>query len=397
MKVTPFALFLLGCSSLHALEMAPMFKAEDVDTNIEIGYGLAIADVQGDGKPDILLADKSQIVWYENPTWKKHVIAENLTPKDNVCIAARDIDGDGKCEIAVGAEWNPSDTVNSGAVFYLIAPADRTQKWEPVKLHAEPTTHRMKWVQREEGRFDLVVVPLHGKGNVKGEGEGVKVLAYQKPANPKDEWKMEVVSDDMHLTHNFDVVPRLDDSQREAVVIGGLEGVTTALWDKDKLISKHTLEHFSYQPELPGIGEIRVGKLGQDKIMVATVEPMHGNTLAFYTIDAKKTGSTTPVRGVLDAELVDGHALAVGDLLGLGRDQIVVGWRAMSSKLEKVGIKLYIPNNEAGNEWRLYLIDDNTMACEDIALADLNGDKKLDIIASGRRTKNVKVYWNTLP
>ena len=31
------------------------------------------------------------------------VMAENLTPKDNVCIAAQDIDGDGKCEVAVGA------------------------------------------------------------------------------------------------------------------------------------------------------------------------------------------------------------------------------------------------------------------------------------------------------
>ena len=45
------------------------------------------------------------------------ILAENLTEKDNVCIAARDIDGSGKCSIAVGAEWNPSDTVNSGAIL----------------------------------------------------------------------------------------------------------------------------------------------------------------------------------------------------------------------------------------------------------------------------------------
>jgi hypothetical protein len=76
----------------------------------------------------------------------------NLTKNDNVCIAAQDIDGDGKCEVAVGAEWNPGDTVNSGAVFYLIPPADRTQKWEPVKFPSvEPTTHRMKWIKLGEG------------------------------------------------------------------------------------------------------------------------------------------------------------------------------------------------------------------------------------------------------
>ena len=82
----------------------PKFRAQDIDTAVNIGYGIAIADVDGDGKPDILLADKNTIQWYQNPTWKKHVIAENLTKEDNVCVAARDLDGDGKAEIAIGAE-----------------------------------------------------------------------------------------------------------------------------------------------------------------------------------------------------------------------------------------------------------------------------------------------------
>src|SRR5215212_4499743 len=123
-------LALLFAPRSHAQTKNPAFRAQDVDTQIEIGYGLAIADVQGDGKPDILLADKKQFVWYEAPSWTKHIIAENLTEKDNVCIAARDIDEDGKCEIAVGAEWNPGDTVNSGAVFYLMPAEDRTHQWE---------------------------------------------------------------------------------------------------------------------------------------------------------------------------------------------------------------------------------------------------------------------------
>src|SRR6266704_5704639 len=132
------------------------FSAVEIDTKIEIGYGVAVADVDGDKKPDILLADKKQFVWYRNPAWEKFVLAENLTKLDNVCLAAADIDGDGKAEIAVGAGWNPSDTVNSGAVFYLVAPRDRTQKWEPIELPHEPTVHRMRWVQNSSGHFEFV-------------------------------------------------------------------------------------------------------------------------------------------------------------------------------------------------------------------------------------------------
>ena len=98
----------------------PNFEPQTIDDNIAIGYGLALGDVDGDGKTDILLADKKQFVWYRNGDWKKFVLAENLTEHDNVCIAAEDLNGDGKVEVAVGAQWNPSETSNeqqSGSVF----------------------------------------------------------------------------------------------------------------------------------------------------------------------------------------------------------------------------------------------------------------------------------------
>jgi hypothetical protein len=47
-----------------------------------------------------------------------------------------------------------------------------------------------------------------------------------------------------------------------------------------------------------------------------------------------------------------------------------------------------------GKNWRATMLDDNGIACEDLCLADLNGDGKLDIVASGRATKNVKIYLN---
>ena len=407
MKTLPLALALAATTTLAA-PPEPKFSAQDLDVKIEIGYGLAIADVDGDGKPDILLADKKQFVWYRNPgkrgvAWDKFVLAENLTEKDNVCIAARDIDGDGKCEIAVGAEWNPGDTVNSGAVFYLIPPADRTQKWDAVKFPSvEPTTHRMKWVQRgknEDGkpRYDLVVVPLHGRGNKNGEGAGVKVIAYQMPKDPRGVWKSEIVSDDMHMTHNFDLSRVQEFPDHESVLLAGKEGfknVPDGLggWGTAWFTSKDAVP-----PNTDGAGEIRWGHFPKAekafRAIVATIEPMHGNSVAVYRAAVREDKSQYQTRTVLDSTLEDGHALACGDVLGLGRDQIVVGWRAMQKKDAKVGIKMFVPD-EQGEKWTQHLIDDNTMACEDLVLADLDGDGKLDIVASGRGTKNVKIYWN---
>lgn len=378
----PFSLAHAGAANLPALRM----RAQTIDTKIQIGYGLAIADVDGDGKDDVLLADARQIVWYRNPTWEKFVMAEQLTAKDNVCIAARDLDGDGKAEVAVGAEWNPGDTLNSGAVFLLEPPADRTQRWAAKKLPHEPTTHRMHWVQGSEGKFSLAVLPLHGRGNkTTGEGDGVKFLGYGWPWREGARTPALLPEDSpFHQTHNFDPGDARRDTQGAPLLVATKEGVRRI--DPREWGGKARV--VTTRPA----GEVRGGRAG--KMFVATIEPMHGNEVAVYPMPAAETGDWTPGRVVLDDTLVQGHGLAVGDLLGVGSDQIVAGWRG-GTPGAKVGIKLFAATNARGDQWKLHaLIDDNEMACEDLKLADLDGDGRLDVIAAGRATKNVVIYWN---
>ena len=160
----------------------PEFKWRSVEIDeIEIGYGVKLADVDGDGKTDIVLADKKTVQWYQNPSWTKHVIAQDLTARDNVCIAARDIDGDGKCEIAIGGQWNYKESVKDGAVFYLDPPTDPAQSWTPIELHHEPSVHRMHWVKTGTDQFKLMVKPLRGPGSSDGTGNGLRLLQYTRP------------------------------------------------------------------------------------------------------------------------------------------------------------------------------------------------------------------------
>ena len=358
----------------------PLFEAQTIDDKVSIGYGLAIGDVDGDKKPDILLADKKQFVWYRNGDWKRFVMIENLTEGDNVCIAARDIDGDGKVEVAVGAQWVPSetsDTLKSGSVHYLIRPKDPTKLWTAIKLHHEPTVHRMKWVKTGKS-YQLVVVPLHGRGNKNGEGNGVKIISYEMGKDPRKQWKYYVIDQSMHLTHNFDV--NKFGAEIEPIHIAGKEGI------KSFQFINNRWEEYALESQ---VGNISFGEVRISDGFFASISPMHGNELSVQELSLNNPSS----RIVLTKDLNQGHALATDDLLAFGLEQVIVGWREPNSE-GKVGLKIFVSKNSNLSDWTDYWIDDNGVACEDLQLADLNGDGKKDVIASGRSTHNLKIYWN---
>jgi hypothetical protein len=391
-----FALASAALVSLAAAEPpAPQFQKVTVDDAVGIGYGVAASDVDGDGKVDLVLADKDVIAWYRNPRWEKHVIARQLTAHDHVCVAAADLDGDGKAEIAVGAGWNPSDTTGSGALFFLVPPTDRTAPWHPIPLPHEPTIHRIRWARDWQDRLTLVSVPLHGRGNDPrtGEGAGVKIQRYLPPAPFDGTWNSFPIADTLHKTHNFDLV-QWDDDVADELLIASREGVFLSNWSPESNALQLTALGTN---DIGGAGEVRAGSLAGNRRFVAAIEPMHGDHLAVYLPTAEGTSRGPWQRHPLDDSLAEGHALACGDLLGIGRDQIVAGWRSMNRPGIRVGVRLYTPLDETGRHWRTTVVDDNTVACEDLALADLDGDGRLDIVTAGRATKNLCIFYNKTP
>jgi len=242
-----------------------------------------------------------------------------------------------------------------------------------------------------------VVTPLHGRGNKNGEGEGVRILSCRLPSNPEveAEWKTEVINDGFHMTHNFEPV-HWAGLARPELLLACKEGVFHLMQQAGRWRAMPIAGNNPGESGFTGAGEVRAGKLpGGDRFFV-TVEPMHGNQEVVYTPPDKSNPEGLWKRHVLDTTLKEGHALACGDLLGVGSDQFVVGWRQKNEE-GKVGIKLFVPLDSRGEHWKQSLVDDNAMACEDLCLADLDGDGRLDIVASGRATKNVRIYFNQRP
>jgi uncharacterized protein YbbC (DUF1343 family)/CubicO group peptidase (beta-lactamase class C family) len=379
-------------AAADAAVIAPRFERVVLDEAVGIGYGVAIADVDGDGRDDLLLIDQHEVRAYVAPRFDRRAISGKLSERDHVCLAARDVDGKPGCELAVGGEWNPDDTLASGALFLLAPPADRGDAkslWSARELPHEPTLHRMKWIVDRRGRASLVVVPLHGRGNRDGQGDGARILEYLPPTGDQTDWTTRLVDSTLHQAHNLAVV-EWDGDADEELLVAAHEGVFLfdrdgERWTKRELVGPH-----AGHPDFRGASEVRLGRFANGRRYLATVEPFHGNSLVVYVEPAATKGIWT--RRVLDDSLSEAHALACGDLLSRGDEQIVVGWRRPDAR-GKTGLRLFAPVTTDPPEFVHADLDDH-VACEDLALGDLDGDGKPDLVAAGRASHDLVLFKN---
>jgi hypothetical protein len=132
-----------------------------------------------------------------------------------------------------------------------------------------------------------------------------------------------------------------------------------------------------------GSSEVRMGRIGKQRVLAA-IEPWHGSQVVVY-LERGKTWQ----RVVIEDTLVNGHALAVGDVDGDGRDEIVAGFRGKGFRLF-----LYRAADAAGEKWTREVIDDGGIAAADCKIEDFTGDGRPDIACIGASTGNLKLYEN---
>lgn len=381
-RISAFIGLAIICFTATADDQIPVFESKVIDGNVgKVCYAVTVADVDNDGDADIIALTENRVVWYEQPSWAAHVILQDQTPPDNVCIAPHDIDGDGFVDFAIGAGWT-----KTGTVHWIHRGPDPTALWTVAAIGEETSVHRVRWADvLGKGTPQLVISPLNAS-----IGNGVRLLAYEIPKNPaSSRWTSTVLDSDLNRLHNHWHVD-FDDNDSIDTITASREGLslvrrTDSGWQRTHLTDGAT---GAEDPNLNGAGEVKVGKLPDGGRFLTSVEPMHGTQLAVYVQTDKDTAWT---RHVIDSGFVRGHALWTADFNGDGTDEIAFGH---SDTPQKFGVNVYYATNVGGTEWKKQVIDEGGIATEDLVVADLTGDGRPDIVAGGRATHNVKLYIN---
>ncbi len=377
----------------------PRFRIQELPEKLGVGYAVTLADVNGDGKKDIVVVDTNRVLWFENPTWKKHIIIEGGTRADNVCIDAYDIDGDGHIDFALGADWKPFNTKSGGTLQWLKRGPTLADPWQIIPIATEPTVHRIRFVDIDgNGRRALVSCPLMGRDSSQNanwaDGSPVRVTAYRIPNDPiKERWIPEVLNEALHVVHNLWPIPR-QAGKGQDILCASYEGISLLSPTGGKWQLTHLGTGNQENPQSSrGTSEIKQGKLKNGRRFLAAIEPWHGNQVVVYTEPAGQNKLWE--RHVVDADLKWGHGVWTADLDGDGSDELIIGVRDdLDQKDRRRGVRLYRALDEAGARWGRHILDSGGVAVEDLVAGDLDGDGRADIIAVGRATHNIRIYWN---
>jgi hypothetical protein len=359
---------------------APGFIAHTIAAGLSEGYQVVVSDLTRDGKPDIIALDSGihELRWYENRGWKQHVLIAGIDAPINA--SAYDVDGDGIPEIALAHGFATEYASSPGTVSILTHGGDPTAPWSAREIDRLPTSHRLRFVDiNGTGKKVLVNVPLIGSHATAPEYRDHVPLVMYRPG----EWERELIDDDEEgVVHGIFSIAWSGDT-RESLLSASFLGVHARRFDKGQWTRTKVVDGDPSPWPKSGSSEIVVGRLGREYFL-GTIEPWHGNQAVAYR---RRDGVWK--RHVVDGSITDGHTMSVGDFDGDGQDEIVVGERE-----GKRSVYLYRLTSVREDRWARQVLDDGGMAAAGCAVADLNGDKRPDVVCIGTATANVKWYEN---
>lgn len=358
---------------------AVAFRTHVIATDLRGGYQVVAADLNRDRRPDLiaLASGLGELIWFENPSWQRHVIARGLRAMIN--LAVQDTDGDGLPELLLAREFSMRPRESLGIVSLLKAQGDPRQPWEVKEIDRLPTSHRLRWAGGPRAAGVFINAPLAGAQAEPPDYRAAVPLVLYRPG----QWQREVISTALQGVLHGIYVTDWNRDGRDDILTAGFQGID--LFQRTSLGWRRV--HFSDGNPEPwprsGASEVAFGRLGRTRYL-ASIEPWHGNQVVVY-LPQRLGWRRIPI----DNSLVEGHALETADFDGDARYEILAGFRGQGRS-----VYLYWADDWTGESWTRQVLDAGDMAAAGCTVADLNDDRLPDVACIGAATANLKWYEN---
>ena len=352
-------------------------------------WSVDAVDANADGHLDLIAMGPTKVFALIAPDWKQHLLFDAKEPQMLYCVTL-DADHDGDLDIAIGRYRVP------WIEYQLARDAGKTAD-EP-----KGPDFSVAWIEntrRVGDSWPLHVIDrelngIHGLWTGDVDGDGTKDLVadsimgplfpnslvwFQTPRRGESSFKRHVITKGGAdgRPHYLDFAD-LNGDARGDVLLGDSGGGTFTWWEQgvgaDQPWVKHTIA------KEKGATNIKAADVNRDGAPDVVGSCGHGKGVFWFEGPVWK-------KHVIDADLRDPHALAVGDFDGDG--DVDVAAASFGAKV----VRWY--QNDGTGSFTGHDIDTmNQQEAYDLKAADLDADGRLDLILAGRETRNAVWYRN---